>query len=163
MNLDRIIFRQRISIRIVVTDGLIYVLSTTINVRYTTMKKSTDNGKEGLLAFLAGVAVTSVAAYGVYKVFIEPRIREQQKTAQMLWTRIQTMELRIHELERNSSQNEEEHRMLKEQIEQLRQMVLTPEMRKKLEELLALLDVISQRRHQHIAKNNVSAFPPYVS
>jgi Tfp pilus assembly protein PilN len=127
------------------------------------LKESSDTAIGEWLAFLAGAAVAGGVAYVVYKVFLQPTIEEQQKAIQTLWTRIQALELRIHELERDSSQNEEEHRILRVQIEQLNQTALPSGMRKKLEELLALLDAISQRQHQRIPKNTISDFQCYVS
>jgi len=109
--------------------------------------------------FFAGVGIAGIVAYGAYKVFIEPTIKEQQQIAQALWERIRMLELRVGELERGSVQDEEEHRLLKNEIDRLRQTSITSEMKSKLEELLALLDAISQ--HQ-VSKPPSSSLPTYV-
>ena len=121
-----------------------------------------DEWIEVLLGIGVGIGIAGSIAYGVYKVFIEPTIEEQRKTIQTLWGRYRELELRVNELERDWSQNIEEHRLLRKEIEQLRQASLTLEMRNKLEELLAVLDAITQRQHQ-VRRNESLTVPIYVS
>ena len=118
---------------------------------------------KGWLTFLLGIGAAGGIAYVAYKVFIEPTIEEQRKVIQVLWGKIQELELRVHELERDWSQNEEEHLFLRNEIEKLRQISLSPEMRSKLEELLAILDAISQRQHQRVPTTTSLTIPIYVS
>ena len=126
---------------------------TTNNVSDTTMRR--------WLPFLLGIGVAGGIAYIAYKVIIEPTIEEQRKMIQALWGKIQELELRVHELERDWSQNEEEHYILRNEIEKLRRRSLSPEMRRKLEELLAILDAITQ--HQHEVRRTPSlTIPLYV-
>lgn len=116
----------------------------------------------GWLGFLLGIGVAGGIGYGIYKVFIEPTIEEQRKTIQALWGKIQELELRVNELERDWSQNIEEHQLLRKEIEQLRQASLPLEMRNRLEKLLAILDAITQRQHQ-VRRTKSLSIPIYVS
>jgi hypothetical protein len=114
-----------------------------------------------LLAFLFGVGVAGVIGYSLYKVFVEPTIEEQRKMIQALWGKIQELELRVHELERDWSQNEEEHLFLRNEIEKLRQASLPIEMRNKLNELLTILDAIDKRQHQKAFRTTSLTVPIY--
>jgi len=116
-----------------------------------------------LLDFLLGVGVTGVTAYALYKVFLEPTIEEQRRMNQVLWGKVQELELKVHELERDWSQNEEEHLFIRNEIMKLRQASLPPEIRNKIEGLLAILDAIAKRQHQRVPRTISPTAPIYVS
>lgn len=114
------------------------------------------------LAFLGGMAVAGGIAYVAYKVFVEPAIKEQRRMNQTLWSKIQELQLRAHELERDWSQNVEEHKLLRDEIDKLSRTSLSLEMRSKLQELLSILDTVAQRQRQ-VRKNTPLTVPIYVT